>query len=317
MLVDLSSPETRQMQRDVELSVISLPTISGCVCQTLVINLPRRTVPQDLASLKLPHDLDLSRGVLIFGAAPVWFYGHLVAQCHAAPWIATYHVRNHLGVVVASRIPEKAVGDVIHLRGDTRRHPAILIGGPPSSGKSVLSYTLYRTLRERSPHLKTHLFRANWDGEGNHTYETPNHLRVKQLRAENNPKLQNQPNSAQKIAKFFKDRGQEIPNIRQMMDLTLVDIGGRTDRDRIPVVQACTHYIAISNDPNKIADWRDLCEPDLRPLAVIHSVLEARVEVLQTEPFLEVIAGPWERGQDCTVPEVILERVLSVLDGTI
>ncbi|WP_072619854.1 CRISPR-associated protein Csx3 [Spirulina major] len=300
-------------RRNIELQVITLPTTAGLPCQTLVINLLRRAKPEDLEPLALPPNLDLTQGVLIFGAAPIWLYGCLIALCRSAPWIATYHVRRHGGIVVASRIAAHPVGAIIPIEHAPTQHPAILIGGPPSSGKSVLSYSLNRALIQHIPHLKTHLFRANWDGEGNHTYESLNTTRSEQLRRQNNPKLQHQPDAPEKIARFFQGRGEEVPNLRSMMDLTLVDIGGRTDRDRLPVVTACTHSIIISSDPEKIGDWRDLCDPYLQPLAIIHSVQASRVEVVRSDPYLEVIAGPWERGQDCQVPEVLRDRVLSVL----
>jgi CRISPR-associated protein Csx3 len=313
MIASLPRPWNALMQRTIELQVIALPTVYPSTCQTLVINLLRRVEPDDLAPIELPKELDLSQGILLFGSGPNWLYAHLITRCHAAPWIATYHLRSRQGIVVKSRTSAFSPGDTITIQPTTQINPAILIGGPPNSGKSVLSHALNQAILQAQPQLKTHLFRTNWDGEGNHTYETRDRARVEQLRQENNPKLQHQPNSAQKIAQFFQNRAQEIPNIRQMIDLTLVDIGGKTERDRLPVVQACTHYIVISNDPQKVSEWRDLCEPYLQPLVVIHSVLEARLEVLQTEPFLEVVAGPWERGQNCVVPEVVIDRVLSVL----
>ena len=42
--------------------------------------------------------------------------------------------------------------------------PAILIGGPPHAGKSVLFYSLTHALRER--HIPHHAIRACLDGEG-------------------------------------------------------------------------------------------------------------------------------------------------------
>ncbi len=43
--------------------------------------------------------------------------------------------------------------------------PAVLIGGPPHAGKSVLFYGLTQALRERG--IRHHAIRACPDGEGN------------------------------------------------------------------------------------------------------------------------------------------------------
>lgn len=313
MAAFLACPETAQMPSNIEFQVIALPTVDGFTCQTLVFNLLRPLEPDALAQLSLPADLDLTQGVLIFGAGPSWLYGCLITRCHAAPWVATYHLRLRCGVVVASQVTNLTPGDRLPMQFSAEPGAAILVGGPPNSGKSVFSHALNRDLIQQRPRLRTHLFRANWDGEGNHTQETTDPVKLEQLRRENNPKLQHQANSAEKIAQFFQKKGQEIPNIRPVMDLTLVDIGGQTGRDRLPVVEACTHSIIISSDPDKIAAWRELCEPALQPLAVIHSVLEPRCEVIRTEPFLEIVAGPWVRGQNPQVPKVLVDRVLSVL----
>lgn len=43
-----------------------------------------------------------------------------------------------------------------------------------------------------------------------------------------------------------------------------------------------------------------LCGDKLKLVAVIHSVLEEKLEVLKTEPFLEIVAGKWEKWVDST-----------------
>ncbi len=47
--------------------------------------------------------------------------------------------------------------------------PAILIGGPPNAGKSVLLYNLTQALYERG--VRHHILRACPDGEGNYFQE--------------------------------------------------------------------------------------------------------------------------------------------------
>ena len=97
------------------------------------------------------------------------------------------------------------------------------------------------------------------------------------------------------------------------MNLALVDVGGVPDTVKSPVIEQCSHYIVISKDPDKVQECHNLCSPKLKPLAVIHSVLEERLEVLRTEPFLEIVAGPWERSQPRPVPDILLQQVLKLL----
>lgn len=302
-------------QSEVKLQVIHLSTAQQH-CQTLVIDLlaPQRFIkPDALQSLALPATLDLQREVILFGAAPTWLYSYLINQCRPAPWIATYDLRLQSAVVISSNTSEYTPGDTLYIKPNQEPQPAILIGGPPQSGKSVFSHALQRHLIQRQPHLKTHIYRANWDGEGNHTYETNNPQLVDQLRRENNFKLHHQPESDAKIQTFFRNRATEAEKIRRVIDLTLIDIGGYPELVKLPVIEQCTHYIVISRDPNAITDWQTFCNPSLKPLMIIHSVLEERLEILQTEPYLEVIAGPWVRGTDCHIPDLLLKQVLSVV----
>lgn len=302
-------------QSEVKLQVVTL-LADHKPCQTLVIDLlasQRFIQPDALQSLSLPETLDLQREVLLFGAAPTWLYAYLIDQCHQAPWVATYDLRSQSAVVVCSRTSEYSAGDTLKIQLNQVAQPAILIGGPPKSGKSVFSHALQRHLVQRQPNLKTHIYRANWDGEGNHTYETKDTQLVEQLRRENNFKLHHQDQSGAKIQKFFQARSEEAARIRRVIDLTLIDVGGIPAPVKQPVVEQCTHYIVISSDPEKIQEWQTLCNPSLKPLIIIHSVLEERLEVVRTEPYLEVIAGPWIRGQECHVPELLLEQVLSIL----
>lgn len=303
------------LQSQVQLQMIELATARQ-PCQTLVIDLlaPLRLItPDALPSLQLPPTLDWQREVVLFGAAPNWLYGHLVERCRSARWIATYDLRSQSAVVVGSQTLDVAPGDAFPVLLSQVPGPAILVGGPPQSGKSVFSHALKRSLLQVQPTLKTHVYRANWDGEGDHTYETPDAALVERLRQENNVKLQDQPQSESKIQKFFRDRAEEAEKIRRAIDLTLVDVGGKPDPVKALVVEQCTHYIVISRDPAEIPKWHDLCSPALKPLAVIHSVLEERFEVLRTEPCLEVVAGSWIRGQERKVPEMLLNRVLEML----
>jgi CRISPR-associated protein Csx3 len=133
---------------------------------------------------------------------------------------------------------------------------------------------------------------------------------ARQLKAENKVKISQNLNSDFLIEEYFEYQAIATKNIRQVVDLAIVDVGGIPALVKRPVVEKCSHYILISHDLEKVKVWHELCE-GLKPLAVIHSVWEDKLEVIDTEPFLEVVAGKWEPG--CVVPEVLLDAVFEVL----
>lgn len=293
----------------VQLEVTELRTLEGNY-QTLAINLlkPGELIePNVLAELELPPELDLDREVILFGQAPIWLYSYLVHHCYEAPWVGCYDARKKLAVVVQSRVSEKAVGDVLPVLLNQSPCPAIFIGGPPDSGKSVLSNALRLSLMQKLQ-KRVFLHRANWDGDGNWKHESSNRELVKKLALENENRLHEK--AKELLPKYFIDQAQAVRNLRELVDLVLVDVGGLVQPEKAPLVPSCTHYIIISRDCEAIAQWHDFCRPTLKPLAVIHSVLEQREEILQTQPVLEMVAGLWQEGETFSVPEVLLQEVL-------
>jgi CRISPR-associated protein Csx3 len=285
-------------------------------CQTLAITLlkPESLIRTDeLRSLQIPIDLDRQREVVLYGRAPNWLFCHLSDQLRAVPWLGYYDLRTQAIVVIQSQVAFPQVGDTLPVAFNTTPGCAILIGGPPNSGKSVFSNALRVALTQKRPGLKVYLHRANWDGEGNHTYETPNPALAEQIRQQNNRKLHKHlPDEL--LEKYLQNRAEEIVNIRTVTDLVLVDVGGVPDSKKIPIVKQCDAFMIISNHPSQVQPWQELCRSTLRPLAVIHSVPAERLEILQTDPALEIIAGPWVRDRACTVPEILVDRVLQSFD---
>lgn len=295
----------------VQLEVTELRTLEGNY-QTLAINLlkPGELIePKVLAELELPAELDLSREVILFGQAPIWLYSYLVHHCHEAPWVSCYDARKKLAVVVQSRVLEKTAGDVMPVLLNRTPCPAIFIGGPPDSGKSVFSNALRLSLMQKLQ-KRVFLHRANWDGDGNWKHESLNRELVKKLALENENRLHEHPQSAELLPKYFSDQAQRVKNLRELVDLVLVDVGGKVQPEKAPLVSSCTHYIIISKDREAIAQWHDFCQRALKPLTVVHSVLEQREEILQTQPVLEIVAGPWKEGERSSVPDELLQEVL-------
>lgn len=303
-------------QSEIAFQVIYLTTPQQ-ECQTLAINLlkPESLIgTHELRSLQLPEELDLQREVILYGRAPNWLLSHLSDRLREVPWLAYYDIRTQSAIVVHSQTNQPQPGDTIPVLFNTTPGSAILIGGPPNSGKSVFSNALRVALTQKQSNVKVYLHRANWDGEGNHTYETPNPQIAEQLRKENNRKLHKHL-PGESLEQYFQERAKETARIRNVSDLVLVDIGGVPDPRKIPILEQCNHSIIISSDPSQVPAWHDFFNQKLKPLAIIHSVLEEKLDIIQTEPYLEVIAGPWMRDRSCKVPAVLLDVVLRVIQG--
>lgn len=306
----------RHFGRGIALDVVPL-SIGAQHYQSLVITLtqPRLLIsPQALEPLCLPPDLDLDREVILFGQAPIWLYSRLVTLCRAAPWIACYNVQMKQCVVIHSRVSDVAVGDGFTPNWHQTPAPAILIGGPPDSGKSVFSYALRQRLIAQHPTQQVFLHRANWDGEGNWAYETQNSKRVDQLVQRNERRIHEAEETQSLIPEYFRYHARAVANVRSLTDLTLVDVGGCPQPEKHPLLQQCTHYIIISRSPDEIETWHQFCQPHLQPIVVIHSVLDSHIEILSTKPVLEIVAGPWIEGQPAIVPDCLVEAIESTLE---
>lgn len=298
-----------------QLQVVEFPSVSG-THQVLQITLlePSELIPPDvLPFLELPAELDFNRGVILDGQAPNWLYAHLVDRCGEAPWVACNAIQLNAGVVVASQVNSPQIGDLVSLVSDRPPGVAILIGGPPNSGKSVLSNALRCSLQKRIPALKVYLHRANWDGEGNWWHEMKLRDLAVQITEENKFKLHLLPNAQQLINDYFKYHARAVGNIRKRVDVVLVDIGGVPQPEKLPVLEQCSHSIIISNSAERVGEWYQFFDEVLKPLAVIHSVLDLQSQALQTEPYLEIVAGPWITGETLAVPECLLDKIVNSL----
>ncbi|MGB3402262.1 MAG: CRISPR-associated ring nuclease Crn3/Csx3 [Microcoleaceae cyanobacterium] len=298
----------------IEFNVIELATPYGNY-QTLKIILEPQVLikPSILEQLEFPLELDLNREVILSGSSPIWLYGYLVNRCKTASWVACHDINTNRVIVVQSRVKAHQVGDMMVINSDKPPGTAILIGGPPDSGKSVLSYALSQALRDQKYNLNVFLKRANWDGEGNWVVEMGDKSTAKQLKERNTYRLHQQENGEQLMSDFFQQQANNVKNIQDMKDAVLVDIGGKVQEHKLPILKQCSHYIIISSNSEKIQEWHNFFGQSLQPLAVIHSVLEDRLEIIKTDPFLEVIAGPWITGETVRFPDIILNRILQVI----
>ncbi len=310
----------------------------GTGYQQITIELMSRdriVTPAALSGLPLPAGIDPRKGVLISGRGPVWLYAYLVHECHPALWVACFDPR--LGAVVTStHSTDVRVGQVMPLevlglgvpeiqgRGERMKDGGrvnrqcgskkelgvgLLIVGPPDSGKSVLSHQIFNTLVRDYPNI--YLQRAHWDGEGNWILELP------ESATDEEREIFKRANKGALTENFFSGQGQAILNLRWQKSLVIVDVGGLVQPEKRPVIETCTHYLIISSKPEEIEPWHQFCreEGTLTPLAVIHSTLEEKIEILQSQPFLEMVCGPWVMGRTRGIPAVLHEALMSLVSS--
>lgn len=128
-------------------------------------------------------------------------------------------------------------------------YPAVLIGGPPDSGKSWLTYCLTQALRAQSvPHF---VIRAAPDGEGDWYHEADRTL-VQELRYAG----QWSPEFADRVTSAIRRRHYPL----------LVDAGGRPKQWQEGIFRECTHAILLirqnREDPGAyerdLAEWQEI-----------------------------------------------------------
>ena len=160
--------------------------------------------------------------------------------------------------------------------------PAILFGGPPHAGKSVLFYSLARALRERGiPH---YAIRACPDGEGNWYHELDQD-KVRLIRVKGEWK-----------SEFVKRMCLDIE--RRHLPL-LVDIGGRPTESQMCLFRNCTHSLLLlrSDQEDNADSWRHLVKTNgLLPLAELYSARSGESTIDSDGPVIQGTFVGLERG---------------------
>lgn len=309
-------------------------SVCPAAVQTLVIKFdqPQALIkPSAIAHTSLPENLDLTQPIVFFGQVPTWLYGRLISQCLEfspnIPWMGCYDARGQQVVVVASQVANVSIGDNFPVTINRQPCPTILVGGPPDSGKSIFSNALRVALKQRYPKKTIYLHRASWDGEGNWTYEERGGEEergrgggkselIKRLVTSNEFRIHENPKTAKLIPDYFRYHARTVENLRAITDCLIVDVGGLPQIEKQPLVQQCTHYIVISKSAEAVEDWHGLCGKWVRPLVVVHSVLETQQIITKTQP-LEMVAGPWVSADTATMPEDILKTIDKLFDDEV
>jgi CRISPR-associated protein Csx3 len=165
--------------------------------------------------------------------------------------------------------------------------PAVVIGGPPHSGKSVLAYSLTQALRTKE--VGHYLLRAyppdgegDWFLEGNR--ETVREFRIKGTRSEDWLPL---------LMRDIAHR--HLPLI--------IDMGGLPTPEQARILDVCTHGVLLTPDPETHAIWyARMARHGLVLLADLRSDLYGENHLEATTPLLRGTLAGLERGQLASGP---------------
>ena len=175
-----------------------------------------------------------------------------------------------------------------------KNFPAVLIGGPPHSGKSVFVYSLTRALRQAR--VSHYVLRACPDGEGDWSNEADQAL-VRTIR------VKGKFNAAytERIGRYLENR--HLP--------LLVDVGGKPTPEQQQLFASCTYAILLvgGNDEadysRDLAAWRQMmAEQGVEIIAELRSVLPGADDLATTSPVIEGTIANLERGETAVGPVV-------------
>lgn len=148
--------------------------------------------------------------------------------------------------------------------------PAVMIGGPPNSGKSTLAYHLSQELRARE--VDHYLLRAAPDGEGDWSYQANTEL-VRVIR----------------IKGLFTQRWVDAmcQSLTNRLMPMLVDVGGLPQPSQEEIFDHCTHAILLSRDAETHAFWSSLAQHhNLIVIADLRSAREGPDHIEARHPIL-------------------------------
>ncbi|MFN3374374.1 MAG: CRISPR-associated protein Csx3 [Chloroflexus sp.] len=157
--------------------------------------------------------------------------------------------------------------------------PAVMIGGPPHSGKSVLVYRLSQALR--AAQVEHYVLRACPDGEGDWSQEVPAE-RVQVLRQK-----------GQFSDEFVKRVRRDIAQRHLPL---LVDVGGKPTPEQEQIFCACTHAVLLADSPARLHEWRERsARCGLIVIAELQSVLHGEDRIDEEMPVLRGVISGLER----------------------
>ena len=178
--------------------------------------------------------------------------------------------------------------------------PAVLIGGPPHAGKSVLTYNLTQALRKRN--VDHYVLRACPDGEGDWSQEIDQRS-VSRIRIKGDW-----------TAEFVKNICRDLE--RRHFPL-LVDAGGRLEEWQTGILRYCTHSLLLlhPDDERTAGFWRQLVAThSLLPLAQLYSAVNGASTIAAKTPVIEGTLVGLNRNTFIEGPlfDLLVERIISL-----
>lgn len=175
-----------------------------------------------------------------------------------------------------------------------KKFPAVLIGGPPHSGKSVFVYSLTHALRQKQ--IAHYVLRACPDGEGDWSNAADQAL-VRTIRV----KGAFNETYVSRVGGYLQNR--HLP--------LLVDVGGKPTPKQQQMFSACTHAILLISGNNEacyardLALWRQMMAAQgVEIIAELRSVLPGTDDLTATSPFIQGTVANLERGETIVGPLV-------------
>lgn len=175
--------------------------------------------------------------------------------------------------------------------------PAVLLAGPPHTGKSALAYNLSIHLKEsQTPFI---LLRTTPDGEGDWFLEAEKSVGIA-LRQKKHFTLQ----LVQRAERAIQQR--HLP--------MLVDVGGKPQGQQFRILHACTHVILLYNTDAERTQWQAwLDETSLIPIASLRSDLHGNDEIIASDGLLQGVISGLDRFQPRM--GVMFEQLLQRVQG--
>lgn len=186
--------------------------------------------------------------------------------------------------------------------------PAVLVGGPPHAGKSVLFYSLTKTLHERG--VAHHAIRACPDGEGNWFQEIYEAIGINEIRQICFTDKQWTDAFVNGICSDLERR--HLP--------FLVDMGGCPRDEQLRIFLNCTHSILLlrPGEEDNARLWRRLIvESGLSQIAELRSELDGTPSLDATSPIIQGTITGLHRGSLASgeVFDALIERLTALFSS--
>jgi CRISPR-associated protein Csx3 len=178
--------------------------------------------------------------------------------------------------------------------------PAVLVGGPPDSGKSVLTFSLTQALRKRG--IQHYVLRACPDGEGDWTQMADQEL----VRTILVPRTWT-PAFVEHVCRDLE--GRHLPLI--------VDIGGRPQSWQEAIFDCCSHAVLLTPDEASRHQWREMMARHGVPLlADLRSALEGESHANESQTVLQGTLIGLHRGATARGPafDALVDRLAKLFD---